>query len=172
MKAFKKEIYRQCDIMAIKKSNVACVHRWNITQYDSSDRSGPLVQNRTFLFVHVFWKFKYPVSQSRGFEPPYTPSFFESPWPKDNLCQVWLKLARWFWRRVLDDPIPYLHFCDYLPLEEDLVLYLNKLESRFVPRLIQFHLLVLEEKIFQNCQCIFILSLLSPLGEGLSPSVE
>ena len=23
----------------------------------------------------------------------------ESPWPKDALCQVWLKLAQWFWRR-------------------------------------------------------------------------
>ena len=24
---------------------------------------------------------------------------FESPSPKDALCQVWLKLAQWFWRR-------------------------------------------------------------------------
>jgi hypothetical protein len=23
----------------------------------------------------------------------------ESPLPKDDLCQVWLKLAQWFWRR-------------------------------------------------------------------------
>ena len=23
----------------------------------------------------------------------------ESPSPKDALCQVWLKLAQWFWRR-------------------------------------------------------------------------
>jgi hypothetical protein len=23
----------------------------------------------------------------------------ESPPPKDDLCQVWLKLAQWFWRR-------------------------------------------------------------------------
>jgi hypothetical protein len=23
----------------------------------------------------------------------------ESPSPKDDLCQVWLKLAKWFWRR-------------------------------------------------------------------------
>jgi hypothetical protein len=23
----------------------------------------------------------------------------ESPTPKDDLCQVWLKLAQWFWRR-------------------------------------------------------------------------
>jgi hypothetical protein len=53
----------------------------------------------------------------------------ESPLHKDDLCQVWLKLAQWFWRRrFLNDPILFLHFCDYLPLEEDLALYLNKLE--------------------------------------------
>jgi hypothetical protein len=27
-----------------------------------------------------------------------------------------------------NDPIPFLHFCDYLPFEEDMALYLNKLE--------------------------------------------
>jgi hypothetical protein len=33
-------------------------------------------------------------------------------------------------RRYLNDPNlhVYLHFCDYLPFEEDLTLYLNKLE--------------------------------------------
>jgi hypothetical protein len=41
MKALKKEIYLQCDLMAIKKSNLACVHRRNISQYDSGERSGP-----------------------------------------------------------------------------------------------------------------------------------
>jgi hypothetical protein len=54
---------------------------------------------------------------------------FEFPSPKDNLCQVLLKLATWFWRRrFLYDPIPFLHFCNYLPFEEELALYLNKLE--------------------------------------------
>jgi hypothetical protein len=49
--------------------------------------------------------------------------------PKDDLGQVWLKLAQWFWRRrFLNDPTPFLHFCDYLPLKQDLTLYLNKLE--------------------------------------------
>jgi hypothetical protein len=52
----------------------------------------------------------------------------ESPPPKDDLCQVWIKLAQWFWRRFLNDPTSFLHFCDYLPFEEDLALYLNKLE--------------------------------------------
>jgi hypothetical protein len=42
-------------------------------------------------------------------------------------------------------PTPFLHFCDYLLFEEDLALYLNKLEF---PSLIEFVLLVLEKKIF------------------------
>jgi hypothetical protein len=52
----------------------------------------------------------------------------ESPLPKEDLYKVWLKLAQWFWRRFLNDPNPFLHFCDYLPFEEDLTLYLNKLD--------------------------------------------
>jgi hypothetical protein len=38
--------------------------------------------------------------------------------------------------------------------------------------LIEFGLLVLEKKIFKNFECIFTLSLLSPLEEGQSPSFE
>jgi hypothetical protein len=43
-------------------------------------------------------------------------SELESTSPKDDLCQVWLELALWFWRRFLKDPILFLHFFDYLPL--------------------------------------------------------
>jgi hypothetical protein len=52
----------------------------------------------------------------------------ESPPSKDDLCQVWLKLAQWFWRRFLNNPTTVLHFCDYLTFEEDKALYLNKHE--------------------------------------------
>jgi hypothetical protein len=38
--------------------------------------------------------------------------------------------------------------------------------------MIEFSLLVLEKKILKAFQCIFIISLLSPLGEGLSPLFE
>jgi hypothetical protein len=31
-------------------------------------------------------------------------------------------------KKILNDPIPFLQFYDYLPFEEDLALYLNKLE--------------------------------------------
>jgi hypothetical protein len=30
---------------------------------------------------------------------------------------------------ILNDPTSFLHFCNYLPFEEDLALYINKLES-------------------------------------------
>jgi hypothetical protein len=53
----------------------------------------------------------------------------ESPPSMDNLYQVSLKLAQWFWRRrFLNDPTPFLHVCDYLSSEEDLALHLNKLK--------------------------------------------
>jgi hypothetical protein len=53
----------------------------------------------------------------------------EFPSPKDNLFQVWLNLACWFWRRFLKIFIVILLFCYYLPLERDNPLHLNKLES-------------------------------------------
>jgi hypothetical protein len=38
----------------------------------------------------------------------------EFPPPKNDLCQVWLEMALWFWkRRFLNDPYPFLNFCDY-----------------------------------------------------------
>jgi hypothetical protein len=37
----KVQIYWQDDLMAIKKNNVASVHRRNISQYDSGERCGP-----------------------------------------------------------------------------------------------------------------------------------
>ena len=30
--------------------------------------------------------------------------------------------------KIFNDPTPFLHFWDYLPFEEDLVLYFNNLE--------------------------------------------
>jgi hypothetical protein len=31
-------------------------------------------------------------------------------------------------KKILNEPTPFLHFCDYLPFEEDLALYSNNLE--------------------------------------------
>ena len=42
----------------------------------------------------------------------------EYPSPKDVLCQVWLKLALWFWRRRFLNFVNFFFalFCNYLPL--------------------------------------------------------
>ena len=54
----------------------------------------------------------------------------ESNSPKDALCQVWLKLAQWFWRRrFLNFANVFSLFYNYLPLEKIRALHLNKLES-------------------------------------------
>ena len=54
----------------------------------------------------------------------------EFPSPKDALCQVWLKLAQWFWRRRFFNFVNVFSlFRNYLPLEKGGALHLNKLES-------------------------------------------
>ena len=54
----------------------------------------------------------------------------EFPSPKDNLYQVRLNLACWFWRRrFLKFFSAFLLFCYYLPLEMDNPFHLNNLES-------------------------------------------
>mgnify|MGYP003684193043 CR=1 FL=1 len=52
---------------------------------------------RFFNFVNVFSLFRnyLPLEEGRALHLNKT----ESPSPKDALCQVWLKLTMWFWRR-------------------------------------------------------------------------
>ena len=53
----------------------------------------------------------------------------EFPSPKDALTQIWLKLAKQFWRRkFLNFVNVFLLNCNYLPLEKSVGLHLNKLE--------------------------------------------
>ena len=49
-----------------------------------------------------------------------------SPSPRDSLCQVWLKLAQWFWKRRFLKVVN-LYFPNYLPFGKGVVLYLSKL---------------------------------------------
>ena len=88
-------------------------------------------------------------------------SKLESPSPKDALCQVWLKLTQWFWRRFLNFVNVFSLFRNYLPLEKGGVLHLNKLESPstndvFFQVLLKFGPVVLEEK-FLNFVNVFSL---------------
>ena len=63
-----------------------------------------------------------------------------SPLLKDAFCQVWLKLAQWFWRRF--------------PLEEGMTLILYKLETPLLNRLVETGSVILEKiemwKIYDN----------------------
>ena len=70
-----------------------------------------------FNFVNVFSLFRYYLPLEKG--GALHLNKLESPLPKDVLCQVWLKLAQWFWRRRLFISSMYFHYlCNYLPLEK------------------------------------------------------
>jgi hypothetical protein len=58
--------------------------------------------------------FYYYFPLERGY--PLHLNKLEFPPPKDELRQVWLKVAPWFWRRFLNDPTPFLHFLKISPL--------------------------------------------------------
>ena len=53
----------------------------------------------------------------------------EFPSPKNALCQVWLKLAQWFWRRFQNFVNVFSLFRNYLHLWKGVALHLKKLES-------------------------------------------
>ena len=77
----------------------------------------------------------------------------ETPSPKDDLCQVWLKMAQWFWRRrFLNFINVFSQFRNYVPLEKGGVLLLNKLESTSpkdaLCQVVEIGPVVLEKKIF------------------------
>jgi hypothetical protein len=71
---------------------------------------------RGFLKIFsVFLLFRYYLPLEKGYPLPLNK--LESLSPKDDLCQVWLKLAQWFGRRrFLNDPTPFLHFLWLSPL--------------------------------------------------------
>jgi hypothetical protein len=76
---------------------------------------------------NVFLLFRYYPPLEKGYPLPFNKRNFHL--PQDDLYQVGLKLALWFWRRrFLNDPTPFLHFCDYLTFEKDLALSLTKPE--------------------------------------------
>ena len=75
-------------------------------------------EKKTLLSLHV-WEFI-----GSSFEETWIPIIHGC------LCQVWLKLAQWFWRRGFFNFVNVFSlFRNYLPLEKGGVLHLNKLES-------------------------------------------
>ena len=71
-----------------------------------------------------------------------------------SFCILCLKLAQWFWGRLLNVYIVFLLFCYCLPLRKDVTIYLNKLESHFSQALVDIGCMVRENN-FKCCKCIF-----------------
>mgnify|MGYP003691681831 CR=1 FL=1 len=85
-------------------------------------------RRRFFNFVNVFSLFHNYLRLEKG--GVLHLNKLESLSPKDALCQVWLKMALWFWRRrFLNFVNVFSQFRNYLPLEKGGVLHLKKLES-------------------------------------------
>mgnify|MGYP003692227413 CR=1 FL=1 len=66
--------------------------------------------NRVFYIFYIIslWKRAGPLHLNK----------LESPSPKDALCQIWLYLAQWFWRRRFFNFVNvFLLFRNYNPLE-------------------------------------------------------
>ena len=83
---------------------------------------------RFFNFVNVFQLFLNYLLLEKGGSLHLNK--LESPSPKDALCQVWLKLAMWFWRRGFFNFVNVFSlFRNYLLLEKGEALHLTKLES-------------------------------------------
>ena len=88
----------------------------------------------------------------------------ESPFSQNDLCQIWLKLAQWFWRRSFF--FKYVNiftlFRNYLPLEKGWtsfeLTWIPFTYEWFVPSTVEIGPLILEKYIFKICQCIFTIS--------------
>ena len=89
---------------------------------------GPVALDTSFNFLNVFLLFRnyLPLEKDRALH--LNKLQFSS--PKDALCQIWLKLAQWFWRRRFFNVVTVFSlFRNYLPLEKDRALHLNKPKS-------------------------------------------
>ena len=85
-------------------------------------------RKRFLNFVNVFSLFRNYIPLEKG--GVLHLNKLESPSPKDALCQVWLQLAQWFWRRRFFNFVNvFSPFRNYLPSEKGGALHLNKLES-------------------------------------------
>ena len=85
---------------------------------------------------------------------------------KDALCQVWLQLAKWFWRERFLDFVNVFSLFRIMSLgkrwgpsfEQTWIPFTR---GCIVPSLVEIDPVVLEEKIFKFRQCIFAISSMS-----------
>ena len=110
---------------------------------------------------------------------PFIWKKLETPLPKNAYWQVWLKLAQWLRRRRYFNFVNIvLLFRNYLPLEMEGALHLNKLEflspkdafCKVWLKLVQWFWR--RRFFFRFLQFIFSISWLSPPGKGQGPSFE
>ena len=114
---------------------------------------------RFYKIVHVFSLFcnYLPLVKDRALHLIK----LESTSPKDALCQVWLKLAQWFWRKRFFKFINvFSHFRNYLPLNWPFIwTNLNSLHPRILCAKFCWNWPTCSgEKDFNICQCIFAIS--------------
>ena len=102
---------------------------------------------------------------------------FESPLLKDTLCQVWLKLAKWFSRRRFLKVVYVLSLCGYyLPLEKCIALKLNKFEFPLTKNTLCHAWLKLARRFWRRfSKVVYIFSICCyylPLEKGQGPPFE
>ena len=88
----------------------------------------PMVLKRILIFIYVFSLFcnYLPLEKDLALHL-YKLELIS---PKYALCQVWLKLVLWFWKRKFLNFLNIVFlFHNYLPLEKGVALHFNKLES-------------------------------------------
>ena len=117
-----------------------------------------VLERKIFKLVNVFSLFHYYLPLEKGMALYLNKH--ELPSPKDTLCQVWMKLAHFFWRRRFFRIGQYIFTIhNYLPMEKSRVLHLNKPElASPKDTLCQVWLKFAKQfwrRFFKFCQCIF-----------------
>ena len=107
---------------------------------------------RFLSFINVFTLFRNYLPLEKGGALDLNKP--ESPSPKNALCQVWLKLAQWFWKRRFFKFCQCVFAISYLsPLGKGRgpsfeQTWIPFTQEPFVPSLVEIGSVVLEKKIF------------------------
>ena len=110
-------------------------------------------------FVNAFLLFRNYLPLEKGWHGTFIWTNLNPHHPKEALCQVCLKLAKWFWRRFLNYANVFSLFRNYLSLVKGWAVHSNKLESSspkdaLCPVWLNWPS-GSRKKIFQFRQCIF-----------------
>ena len=101
---------------------------------------GPVVLKEDFQKSSMYFSYYLPLENSEGLHL----NKLESPSPKDALCQVWLKFAPWFWRRIFWNNFIWIILNPFT-------------KGCFMPSLVEIGPVALEKKIFFNVDKVIML---------------